>query len=117
MQVNVYRLLVILIITIQGVLSSHFRGALIMVRPYPGDNPKKVNYLFLFNLGPYSVIISFSSSLSNYYDAGGKGITIRPLFYNINSLMYRPCLNCLSFLLQTFPSLLFVIANCFSTVN
>ena len=27
-----------------------------------------------------------------------------PLFYNINTLMYRPCPNCLSFLLQTFPS-------------
>ena len=27
-----------------------------------------------------------------------------PLFYNINILMYRPCPNCLSFLLQTFPS-------------
>ena len=27
-----------------------------------------------------------------------------PLFYNINTLMYRPCTNCLSFLLQTFPS-------------
>ena len=26
------------------------------------------------------------------------------LFYNINTLMYRPCPNCLSFLLQTFPS-------------
>ena len=30
-------------------------------------------------------------------------ITIMPLFY-INTLMYRPCPNCLSFLLQTFPS-------------
>ena len=27
-----------------------------------------------------------------------------PLFYNINTLMYRPCPNCLPFLLQTFPS-------------
>ena len=27
-----------------------------------------------------------------------------PLFYNINTLMHRPCPNCLSFLLQTFPS-------------
>ena len=26
------------------------------------------------------------------------------IFYNINTLMYRPCPNCLSFLLQTFPS-------------
>ena len=26
-----------------------------------------------------------------------------PLFYNINTLMYRPCPNCLSFLPQTFP--------------
>ena len=26
----------------------------------------------LQSLGPYSVIISFSSSLSNYYDAGGR---------------------------------------------
>ena len=25
-------------------------------------------------------------------------------FYNINTLMYRPCPNCLSFLLQTIPS-------------
>ena len=25
-----------------------------------------------YKLGPYSVIISFSSSLSNYYDAGGR---------------------------------------------
>ena len=27
-----------------------------------------------------------------------------PLFYNIDTLMYRPCPNCLSFLLQTVPS-------------
>ena len=27
-----------------------------------------------------------------------------PLFYNINTLMHRPCPNCLSFRLQTFPS-------------
>ena len=27
-----------------------------------------------------------------------------PLFYNIKTLMYRPCPNCLSFLLQTFSS-------------
>ena len=51
------------------------------------------------------MIISFSSSLSNYYDAGGR---VLPLchyqLYNINTLMYRPCPNCLSFLLQTFPS-------------
>ena len=52
------------------------------------------------NRHPYLVIISFSSSLSNYYDAGGR---VLPLFYNINTLMYRPCPNCLSFL-QAFPS-------------
>ena len=50
------------------------------------------------------VIISFSSSLSNYYDAGGRVLPLCHLFYNINTLMYRPCPNCLSFLLQTFPS-------------
>ena len=32
------------------------------------------------------------------------GYDIRPLFYNINTLVYRPCPNCLFFLLQTFPS-------------
>ena len=36
-----------------------------------------------------------------------------PLFYNINTLMYRPCPICLSFLLQTFPSLLFVTRQLF----
>ena len=49
------------------------------------------------------MIISFSSSLSNYYDAGGR---VLPLchYFIILTLMYRPCPNCLSFLLQTFPS-------------
>ena len=74
--------------------------------------------LFLqMTLGPYLVIISFSSSLFNYYDAGGR---VLPLGHYFNTLMYRPCPNCLSFLLQHFLHqliLLFMIANCFSTVN
>ena len=50
------------------------------------------------------MIISFSSSLSNY-DAGGRVLPLCHYFIIIiNTLMYRPCPNCLSFLLQTFPS-------------
>ena len=42
--------------------------ALLCISPFRGPNILKFHYL----LGPYSVIISFSSSLSNYYDAGGR---------------------------------------------
>ena len=51
------------------------------------------------------MILSFSSSLSNYYDAGGRVLPLCHYFIILtHALMYRPCPNCLSFLLQTFPS-------------
>ena len=53
-----------------------------------------------FQLGPYLVIISFSSSLSNYYDVGGRALPLG--HYNIYTLMYRPCPDRLSFLTQIY---------------
>ena len=56
--------------------------------------------IFNLILGPYLVIISFSSSLSNYYNTGGRALPLG--HYSIYTLIYRPCPDRLSFLAQIY---------------
>ena len=49
----------------KAVFSNDSREVVVM-------NLTRIEKIMVSKLGPYSVIISFSSSLSNYYDAGGR---------------------------------------------
>jgi hypothetical protein len=42
----------VLLYAFSGVLSSHFRGGIIMVRPQPGGTPKEVGIQFSFVQSP-----------------------------------------------------------------
>ena len=56
----------------------HYPGGMVNVITFEYNRPDVI-------LGPYLVIISFSSSLSNYYDAGGR---VLPLCYYFITLTH-----------------------------